>query len=109
MKNKVSLIGRVGEDPILNTTDSGKKVTNVSLATSEKWKDDKGEKHERTEWHRLVIWGKSAEIAVEYVKKGHLLNIEGSIQYRTYTDKEGNKQYATDILVDEFHLLTPKP
>lgn len=109
MKNTVSLIGRIGDDPILKSLENGKKVVNISLATSQKWRNDKNELVERTEWHRLVIWGKSAEIASEYVKKGHKVAIEGSIQYRTYTDKEGIKHYATDILVDEFFLLEPKP
>ena len=108
MKNVVSLIGRIGDDPQLKTTESGKKVCNMSMATTAKWKNDANEKVEKTEWNRLVAWGKQAEVISEYVKKGHLLAIEGRIEYRDYVNKEGVKSYATDIVIDDFHFINPK-
>lgn len=108
MKNSVTLIGNVGSDPIMRQTESQKKVCNISLATSEKWKDEQNVVHEKTQWHHLVIWGKQAEVAQEYIKKGHKLAIDGRIEYREFTDKEGQKRYSTDIVVSDFYLITPK-
>ena len=106
--NKILLIGNVGQDPELRYTDSGTACCNVSLATTEYWKDASGEKKERTDWHSLVFWGKNAETAGEYIKKGIKLFIEGTIQYRTWEDHEGNKKYKTDIKVLNFQFLSPR-
>lgn len=108
MKNSVTLIGNVGSDPIMRSTESNKKVCNLSLATSEKWRDEQNVLHEKTQWHHLVIWGKQAETAATYIQKGNRLAIDGRIEYREFTDKEGNKRYSTDIVVTDFYLLTPK-
>ena len=108
MKNSVTLIGNVGSDPIMRTTTEGKKVCNVSLATTEKWKNERNEVQEKTQWHHLVIWGKQAEVAEQFIKKGHKLAIDGRIEYRGYTNKENQKQNTTDIVVSEFYFLTPK-
>lgn len=108
MKNKVYLIGRVGSDPEIRTTDSGTKVCNLSLATTETWKDKKGEKQTDTQWHSLTIWDKAGEIAAQYVKKGDLFAVEGKIMYDSYTDKDNVKRYTTKIVVDELTLLPNK-
>lgn len=108
MKNTVSLIGMVGSDPELRSTANSKQVCNISLCTSEKWKNEAGETIENKQWHKLVIWGRSAEIANEYIKKGDRLAIDGRIEYRHFVNKEGQKQYATDIIVSEFFLIQPK-
>lgn len=108
MKNSVTLIGHVGEAPVIRTTEGGKKVANFSLATNEKWTDDQNVKHDRTQWHRCVVWGRPAEIIEQYVLKGDKLGIDGRIEYREFTDKENVKRYATDIVVSEFYFLQPK-
>ncbi len=105
MKNKVILIGRVGQDPEVKTTNAGIKVCNMSLATSETWKDKQGVKQTDTQWHRLTIWDKSAEIAEKYVKKGDIFCVEGKILYREFVDKEGVKRYTSEIVVDEMTLM----
>ena len=103
--NKVTLVGRLGQDP--ETKDvNGTTVANFSLATSETWKDkDSGEKKERTEWHRLVAWGRQAEIVGEYLNKGSLVYIEGQLQTRKWTDKEDNERYTTEIRVGMMKML----
>lgn len=108
MKNTVSLIGRIGGDPELKKTDSGKAVCNLSLATTAKWTNEKNEKIEKTEWHRLVFWGRQAEVVAEFSKKGNLLAIDGRIEYREFKDKENQPRYATDIVVENFYFITPK-
>lgn len=108
MKNHVSLIGRAGTDAVCKTLEKGQKVSNLSLATTEKWTNEQGAKVERTDWHSLVIWGKSAELAERFIKKGNLIAVEGALQYREYTDKEGQKRHIAEIKVDKFYLLTPK-
>lgn len=100
MTNVVHLIGRVGKDPDVRTTQSSR-VASFSLATSEKYKDK-----ETTQWHNIVIWGKLAEIAEKYIKKGMLLYVEGKINYRDYEDKDGNKKYVTDIVCQNFSMLS---
>lgn len=95
--NKVILVGRLGQDPELKYTPSGKAVCNMSLATSEEWNDDSGKKNERTEWHRIVVWGKLAELCDQYLKKGRQAFIEGSLQTRSWDDKNGVKKYTTEI------------
>jgi single-strand DNA-binding protein len=103
--NKVILVGNVGKDPETRHMPSGGSVVNLTLATSENWTDKGGEKQERTEWHRLVIFGKLADIAAEYVRKGMQLYIEGSLRTRKWQDKEGRDQYTTEIVVSELQML----
>lgn len=107
--NKVLLIGRIGQDIELRNTPSGHKVANVSLATSEHFKDQGGNKQEKTEWHRLVFWNKQAEIVQKYCRKGTQLYVEGTLQTREWQDKDGNKRYSTDIVVRNLQLLDPNP
>lgn len=105
MVNKVFLIGNLGRDPEVRYTTGGTPVANVTLATTERWNDPAGERKERTEWHRLVIWAKQAEIAGEYLRKGRQIFVEGSLQTREWTDREGNKRYTTEIRVQRFQML----
>jgi single-strand DNA-binding protein len=106
--NRVMLIGRLGQDPELRITSGGTTVCNLSLATTEKWKDKNGDKQERTEWHRCVAWGKQAEILAQYVSKGSLLYVEGSLETKAWDDKDGNKRYTTEIRVKDFQFLDTK-
>ena len=103
--NKVILIGNLGRDPETRYTTGGDAVTNLNIATSEQWKDKSGEKQERTEWHRVVLFGRQAEIAGEYLKKGRSVYIEGRLQTRKYTDKDGVEKYSTEIVGDRMQLL----
>jgi len=103
--NKVILIGNLGRDPETRYTTGGDAITNLNLATSEQWKDKSGEKQERTEWHRVVLFGRQAEIAGEYLKKGRSVYIEGRLQTRKYTDKDGVEKYSTEIVGDRMQLL----
>jgi len=103
--NKVILLGNLGRDPETRYTTGGDAVTNLNIATSEQWKDKNGEKQERTEWHRVVLFGRQAEVAGEYLKKGRSVYIEGRLQTRKYTDKDGVEKYATDIRVDQMQML----
>ena len=105
--NKVILIGHLGKDPELRDV-AGNKVANFTLATSESYKDKSGEKQTVTEWHNLVLWGKIAEIAEKYLKKGSQVYVEGKIMYRSYEDKQGNKRYITDIKVHDLTMLGGK-
>lgn len=95
--NKVMLIGRLGQDPELKYTPSGTAVCNFSLATSESWTDKQGQKQEKTEWHRIVVWGKIGELCNQYLAKGRQAYIEGALQTRQWEDKDGNKRYTTEI------------
>jgi len=106
--NKVILLGRIGKEPEVRYMTSGEAVANVSLATSERWKDKHGEKQEKTEWHNLVFYRKLAEIVGEYVKKGDELYVEGKIQTRKWEDKEGNTRYTTEIIVSEITMIGGK-
>lgn len=107
--NKVQLIGRLGQDPEVKYMPSGDAVANLSLATSEKWKDKKsGENMESTEWHRLSMFGRLAEVAGEYLKKGALIYVEGKIKTRKWTDKEGQERYTTEIHVSDMKMLGSK-
>lgn len=100
MLNKATLIGNVGADPEIKSLQSGDKVANISLATSERWKDKQtGERKEKTEWHRVVIFGKLAEVVEKYVTKGSKLYIEGKIQTRSW-EQEGVKKYTTEIILN---------
>lgn len=95
--NKVILIGRLGQDPELKYTPSGTAVANFSLATSESWNDKSGQKQDRTEWHRIVVWGKLAELCNQYLAKGRQAFVEGALQTRSWEGKDGNKRYTTEI------------
>ena len=108
LKNKVQLIGNVGQLPEVKTLENGKKVANLNLATNETYINAKGEKITNTQWHMLVAWGKSAEIIENYVKKGDEIAIEGKLQYETYDDKEGNKRYLTKININDILMLGSK-
>jgi len=103
--NKVILLGNLGRDPETRYTTGGDAVTNLNIATSEQWKDKSGEKQERTEWHRVVLFGRTAEIAGEYLKKGRSVYIEGRLQTRKYTDKDGVEKYSTEIVADRMQLI----
>jgi single-strand DNA-binding protein len=104
--NKVILVGNLGRDPETRTFPSGDQVCNVTLATTDKWKDKQsGEMREATEWHRLVFNGRLAEIAAQYLRKGSQIYVEGQIRTRKYTDKDGAEKYATDIRVNQMQML----
>ncbi len=108
--NKVILIGHLGKDPDVRYMPNGDQVTNLTLATSETWKDKtSGEKKEATEWHRVVFFRKLAEIAGQYLKKGAQIYIEGSLKTRKWQDKEGQDRYTTEIVGDEMRMLGSKP
>jgi single-strand DNA-binding protein len=104
--NKVILIGHLGADPDMRYTPSGAGVCELRLATSESWKDKNGQRQERTEWHRIVVWGKTAEICAKYLAKGRQVFIEGRIQTRSYDDKEGQKRYITEIIANDVQFLS---
>lgn len=103
--NKAMLIGRLGQDPEVRYTQSNTAVANFSLATNERFKDRNGENQERTEWHRIVAWGRTAEICQEYLNKGSLVYIEGPIQTREWEDKDGQKKYTTEIKALTMQML----
>ena len=101
--NRVILIGNLGKDPEVRYTPNGKAVANLTLATSESWKDQSGQMQEKTEWHRVSMFGKLAEIAGEYLRKGSQVYIEGKLQTRKWQNKEGQDQYTTEIVLDPFN------
>src|SRR6202171_1171666 len=103
--NKVILIGRLGRDPETRYTGGGQAVANFSVATDETYKDRNGERQKRTEWHKIVVWGKQAEIAQQYLKKGSLIFLEGRIQSREWQDKEGQKRTSFEIVASNFRML----
>jgi len=103
--NKAILIGNLGADPELRYTPGGQAVASFSMATTEKFKNKDGEQQERTEWHNIVCWGRQAEIANEYLRKGSSVYIEGRIQTRSYDDKDGIKRYRTEIVTRQMQLL----
>ena len=103
--NKVILVGNLGRDPEVRFTTGGTPVANFTMATSDRWTDQAGEKKERTEWHRIVVWGKQAEIVGEYLRKGRQVYIEGSLQTREWTDREGNKRYTTEVRAQRVQML----
>ncbi len=105
MKNRVQLIGHVGQEPEVKTVNN-KKVAHITLATNDSYKNDKGEKVEQTEWHRLSAWGKTAEIIEKYVTKGKEIAIEGKLTHRSYDDKEGVKRYITEVVINEVLFLS---
>jgi single-strand DNA-binding protein len=108
LRNSVQLIGRLGKDPEAKTFDSGKNMTTFSVATSETYRNQKGEKIESTQWHNVVTWGKTAEIAAQYLKKGHEVVLEGKLVHRSYETLAGEKRYITEISVNDLVLLNNK-
>jgi single-strand DNA-binding protein len=108
LRNSVQLIGNLGMDPEVKTLESGKTMARLSLATSERYKDQKGEKVENTTWHTLVAWGKTAEIAEKFLKKGSEVAIEGKLSNRSYETKEGEKKYISEVVVNEILMLGGK-
>jgi single-strand DNA-binding protein len=105
LKNKVQLIGNLGNAPEVKTTESGKKLARFSVATNESYRNAKGEKVTETTWHNLVAWGKVAEIAEKYLTKGKEVAVEGKLINRSYTDKDGNKKYITEVEVNEILMF----
>lgn len=108
LKNKVQLIGNLGNNPEIKTLDGGKKMAKFSIATNESYRSAKGEKINETQWHNLVAWGKVAEIVEKYLIKGSEIAIEGKLTNRSYNDKDGNKKYFTEIQVNELLMLGEK-
>jgi single-strand DNA-binding protein len=105
MRNKVQLIGNVGQDPEIKNLEGGKKVAHLTIATNEVYYKENGEKVEQTEWHRATAWGKTADIIEKYVTKGKEVAIEGKLTHRSYDDKNGEKRYITEVIVKEIVLI----
>ena len=104
--NKVMLIGNLGKDPEVRYTPGGQAVANFTIATNESWTDKQGQKQERTEWHRIVVWGKVAELCGEYLSKGRQVYVEGRLQTREWNNKEGQKQYTTEVVANQVLFLS---
>jgi single-strand DNA-binding protein len=107
--NKAILIGNLGKDPEIRYTPSGQAVASFSIATTRKWKDKEGQSQEQTDWHNIVVWGRMAETAKEYLAKGRSVYIEGRIQNRSYEDKEGNKRYISEVVATTMQFLGGRP
>lgn len=105
--NRVTLIGNLGSDPEVKKTTSGQPVANFNIATNESWKDKDGNDQERTEWHKIVAWGKLAELCEKYLEKGKSVYVEGKLQTREWNDKEENKRSTTEIVAQVIQFLTP--
>jgi single-strand DNA-binding protein len=103
--NKVIIVGRLGSDPEIKTVSSGQSVCRLSVATSENWTDREGQKQERTEWHRVVVWGKMAEICGQHLSKGRQVYLEGRIQTRSWEDQQGQKKYTSEIIANTVQFL----
>jgi single-strand DNA-binding protein len=103
--NKVILLGRLGQDPELKYTPGGAAVCNFSVATTEAWTDKQGQKQEKTEWHRIVVWGKLAELCNQYLSKGRQAFVEGRLQTRSWDDKDGTKRYTTEIMANTVQFI----
>lgn len=103
--NKVMIVGRLGADPEMKTLSSGQTVTNFNVATGENWVDRDGQKQERTEWHRIVVWGKLAEICAQHLAKGRQVFVEGKLQTRSWEDQQGQKRYATEVVAANVQFL----
>ena len=108
LRNKVQLIGNLGNTPEIITLDSGKKLAKFSIATNESYKNAQGEKVTETQWHNLIAWNKTAEIVEKYLEKGKEIAIEGKLTSRSYDDKDGNKKYITEVVVNELLMLGSK-
>ena len=107
--NKVILVGNLGRDPETRQLPSGETVANITLATTESWKDKSGNKQEKTEWHRVAFYGRIAEIVSEYLKKGSQVYVEGRLQTRKWTDKTGQEKYTTEVIANEMKMLGSTP
>ena len=105
LKNRVQLIGRVGQDPEIVNLECGRKLAKFSIATNENYTNTKGEKVENTDWHRIVAWGKTADIIGQYVNKGKEIAVEGKLTTRSWEDKEGKKHYVTEVVCNELLML----
>ena len=105
LRNKVQLIGHVGQEPEIKNFEGGKKLANLSIATNDVYYNDKGDKVEQTEWHKISAWGKTAEVIERFVTKGKEIAIEGKLTHRNYDDKDGNKRYVTEVVVTELLLI----
>jgi len=103
--NKVILVGNLGRDPELRYIQSGQAVANFTLATNDRWRDKEGNNQERTEWHRIVVWGKSAENCAQYLQKGRSVYVEGRLQTREWEDKDGNKRQTTEVVAQAVQFL----
>lgn len=108
LRNKVQLIGNLGNNPEIITLDSGKKLAKFSIATNETYKNALGEKQTETQWHNVVAWNKTAEIIEKYLQKGSEVAVEGKLTSRTYDDKDGNKRYITEVVINEMLMLGNK-
>ena len=108
LRNRVQLIGHLGQDPELKQTKNGRTLARFSLATTEIYKNSQGERTEETQWHPIVVWGERAEIAGKYLRKGKEVALEGKLVHRTYDDADGNKKYITEVVVKEFLMLGKK-
>ncbi len=106
LRNKVQLIGYVGNEPEIKTLENGRKLAHLTIATNEKYTNEKGEKVEQTEWHRVTACGKTAEIIEKYVVKGKEVAVEGKLTHRSYDDKNGEKRYVTEVVLNEIALLS---
>ncbi len=109
MVNKVILIGNLGRDPEIRYTQGGQPVANFTMATSERWNNKDGERQERTEWHKIVVWGKLAEFCGEYLSKGRQVYAEGRLQTREWEDKDGNKRWTTEVVANSIQFVGPRP
>lgn len=107
--NKIMLIGNLGADPEVRVTGGGQSVATLRLATTERWLDKSGQKADKTEWHRVIAWGKQAELCKEYLTKGRQIYVEGRLQTREWTDKEGNKRYTTEVVAQRIQFLGSSP
>ena len=105
MVNKAIIVGNLGRDPEVRFTQDGRAVARFSVATTERWTDQQGQRQERTEWHNIVVWGKQAETCGQYLSKGRQVFVEGSIRSRSYDDKDGNKRYITEIIARDVRFL----
>ena len=105
LRNKVQLIGNVGNDPEIRALETGKKLAKLTLATNETYKNDKGEKTTETQWHNIIAWGKTAETIEKFVAKGKEIAIQGKLTHRSYDDKNGDKKYFTEVVVSDLLLL----
>lgn len=109
MINKVILVGNLGRDPEVRSTQSGQPVASFTLATSRKWKDKNGQRQEQTEWHNIVCWGRQAEVAGQYLTKGKQIYVEGRLQTRSWDDRQtGEKRYRTEVVCENFQMLGPR-
>ncbi len=105
LRNRVQLIGHVGNDPEIKTFEGGRKLATITLATNDQYKNAQGEKVEQTEWHRLTAWGATADLIEKLITKGKEIAIDGKLMHRTYDDKNGEKRFITEVSINEFMLL----